>query len=339
VIDAPVTTPTTSRTTSAMPGFTAGHRWLVHLIFVASGAVSLIYQVLWMRQLGTLFGNTAQATATTLTAFFLGLAIGGWVAGNLAPRLRNPLRAYGWVELGVAVEPCCTSAWCASTPRSTRRSFHAFGHQPSLFLALKFVLGVVVLLPAAALIGATFPLVGQYLLRRPDTLGSGATVLYAVNTLGAAPRRLPCGLRAAARLGFRGAYFLAVGLNVLLAAIVLTAARSDGEPLAAPVASGTASEQTLFAFPTWARIRALAFATGLVTLALEVLWTHMFAQVLHNSVYTFALILISFLVALALGSLLAHALIRRRRNPVTTIGALLGTGSLLVGSAPGSSTG
>src|SRR2546428_13877928 len=87
---------------AAASGFTPGHRRLIHAISLLSGAVSLVYQVLWMRQLGVLCGTTAQATATTLTAFFLGLAVGGWGAGRRAPRLHHPLRAYGWVELGIA---------------------------------------------------------------------------------------------------------------------------------------------------------------------------------------------------------------------------------------------
>src|SRR6185295_1413600 len=72
-------------------------------VFFLSGAVSLVYQVLWMRKLGLLFGNTAQAAATTLTAFFLGLALGGHLGGRRAARLGNPLRAYGWVEIGIAL--------------------------------------------------------------------------------------------------------------------------------------------------------------------------------------------------------------------------------------------
>ena len=53
-------------------------------------------------------------------------------------------------------------------------------------------------------------------------------------------------------------------------------------------------------------ITLLALASGFLTLALEVLWTRMFAQVLQNSVYTFAMILAVFLGSLGLGSLLAH---------------------------------
>ena len=41
----------------------------------ASGAASLIYQIVWMRRLALVFGNTTLATSTVLAAFLAGLAI------------------------------------------------------------------------------------------------------------------------------------------------------------------------------------------------------------------------------------------------------------------------
>jgi spermidine synthase len=77
-------------------------RPLVYGLFFASGFAGLVYQVLWMRELGRLFGNTAHASATTLAAFFLGVAAGSLVWGRRAPRMRRPLVVYAWLEAGVA---------------------------------------------------------------------------------------------------------------------------------------------------------------------------------------------------------------------------------------------
>lgn len=68
-------------------------------LFFLSGAAALIYEVLWLKELGRLFGVTAHAAATTLAVFFLGLAAGGWVWGTRSARARNPLRTYGLLEL------------------------------------------------------------------------------------------------------------------------------------------------------------------------------------------------------------------------------------------------
>ncbi|MGL4415237.1 fused MFS/spermidine synthase [Roseinatronobacter monicus] len=74
-------------------------------LFTLSGAAALIYQVLWVRELGLLFGSTAQAAALTIAIFFTGIALGGWLFGRVAGRLARPLRAFGLVEIGVAAGP------------------------------------------------------------------------------------------------------------------------------------------------------------------------------------------------------------------------------------------
>ena len=58
---------------------------MVYVLVFLSGFAGLIYQVLWMKQLGLLLGSTSQATAVTLAAFFAGLAVGSWF-WEVAPR-------------------------------------------------------------------------------------------------------------------------------------------------------------------------------------------------------------------------------------------------------------
>jgi spermidine synthase len=53
-------------------------RGVFHAMVFFSGFAGLLYQILWMRQLGLLLGNTSHAAATTLGVFFLGLATGSW---------------------------------------------------------------------------------------------------------------------------------------------------------------------------------------------------------------------------------------------------------------------
>lgn len=77
-------------------------RVLLWAMVFLSGFACLVYQILWMRQLGLMLGNTSQATALTLALFFGGLAFGGGYWGRRCERLANPLRMYGWLELGIA---------------------------------------------------------------------------------------------------------------------------------------------------------------------------------------------------------------------------------------------
>src|ERR1700682_1990946 len=76
---------------------------LVAVCFILSGATGLIYEVLWARMLGLVFGATTLAVSTVLASFMGGLALGSAIAGRRAATLKRPLRAYGLIEIAIAV--------------------------------------------------------------------------------------------------------------------------------------------------------------------------------------------------------------------------------------------
>lgn len=309
-------------------------------VFFASGAVALVYQVLWMQQLGLLFGNTAQATATTLTAFFLGLALGGWAGGGLAARTHRPLRLYGFLELAIAAGALLYFGLFAAYAGIYPALFRAVGDRPLFLVPVKFGLGVLVLAPAAFFMGTTLPVLGQHVVRHRERLGRAGAALYAVNTLGAAVGAYLAGFHLPRLIGYHRTYALAILVNLVLGILaVLVGRRTPLLPVALSASdtgsprSRTGASADSGPFLTPARIRSLAALTGFVTLALEVLWTRMFSQVLNNSVYTFSIILIVFLLALAAGSGLAHLLARRARGPAVAC-VLLAAGGILVAVTP-----
>lgn len=308
--------------------------WLLGSIFLVSGAASLVYQVLWMKELSLLFGSTAQAAATTLTAFFLGLALGGWAGGKIANRLGNPLRGYGVLELCIALSALLYFALFDVYTNLYPRLYQSLGHQREVLLLLKFLLGIGALLPASFFIGGTLPLLGQHVVRSRGALGRAGSALYAINTLGAVVGVYLAGFQLPPRIGFDRTYFLAMAVNVGIGLVVLMASGRIPPPPRARDRVPEKEPDQPEPVSSWRRVRGLAFLTGFVTLALEVLWTHMFAQVLHNSVYTFSIILITFLAALAAGSLLAHVLIRRNVSPTVAPLCLLGAGAVLVAASP-----
>ena len=72
-------------------------------LFVVSGACGLIYQVVWTRQLVTVFGVTAFAVSTVLVSFMGGMAVGAALLGGLADRVRRPLRMFALLEAGIGL--------------------------------------------------------------------------------------------------------------------------------------------------------------------------------------------------------------------------------------------
>src|ERR1043166_6935641 len=76
---------------------------VISFCFILSGATGLIYEVLWARMLGLVFGATTLAVSTVLAAFMGGLALGSALAGRFASRIRKPIAVYGLMEIGIAI--------------------------------------------------------------------------------------------------------------------------------------------------------------------------------------------------------------------------------------------
>jgi spermidine synthase len=312
---------------------------LVLLLFVASGVAALIYEVLWLKELGRLFGVTAHAAATTLAVFFVGLAAGGFVWGRRASRMAHPLRTYGLLELATALTAVAYFFILAFYRAVYSALFTAVGDHPLLLQGAKVGLAFGVLFLPAFFMGGTLPVMGQFLVRHPRHLGRKASLLYAANTVGAALGAFLAGFYLPVALGFKAAYLVPIALNLVVGGVALVWSRRHETARAAtapaPVVEPTAGVASEGAGAgRYGLVWTAAVVSGFTTLGLEVLWIRMFGQVLQNSVYTFAALLTVFLLALGLGSGLAHLLCRRPWSPWSVLFTLLTLSGLLVGLTP-----
>ena len=73
------------------------------ILLALSGTSALIFQIIWIKQLSLIVGVEVHAIAVAISAFFLGLAAGGWWLGKRADRSDRPVRMYRWIEIGIAI--------------------------------------------------------------------------------------------------------------------------------------------------------------------------------------------------------------------------------------------
>jgi spermidine synthase len=289
--------------TTASDGPTGARGRLLCGLLFASGAAGLIYQVLWMKQLGLLFGNTAQATSTTLAAFFAGLAAGGWFWGRRAGRSRNPLRLYAGLEFGIAITALVYYGILELFYAVYPAVYQSLGDGAAL-IGTKLALALLLIFPPAFCMGGTLPAVGQHLISRPAMFGRTAALLYGVNAFGAAVGVIATVFLLIPTFGFAISYALAIALSVAVGVIAFATPANEApgseQPDAHPAPGATQTQLPPIpgAFGPWS-IAALCFVSGFSVLALEVIWTRMFAQVHSNSVYAFAVMLTVALTGLA----------------------------------------
>ena len=324
---------------------TGGQRlfFLTGLYFL-SGVTGLVLQVVWLYRLGLVFGNAAYATAATLAAFFLGIAIGGWYIGNASTRFKRPLTGYGLMEIGIALTALLWLPAIGFYEAHYAGLVGFLNGNQGLLTVMKFLFSTSLLLLPTVLMGGTFPVLAQYVGagKSLGKLASRGTVLYAVNTLGASLGAFLAGFFLIRTVGVKATYNIAMltATAIGFGAIILDrlpfwrsgeTADSNSKKAKAPPKPAVPG---LSSGLNYRQFVAIAFASGLLALAAETIWTRMFAQVLQNSVYSFSAILVVFLIALGVGGLLAHILVRLSLPVVPSILGLLLLSALLIGLSP-----
>lgn len=316
----------------------ADHFILLCILFFLSGTAGLIFQVIWMYRLGLVFGNAAYATAATLSAFFLGLGLGGWFLGRASAKFRRPLKMYGLMELGVALTALLFVPGLEFYEMYYAESISFLGNSKGILLPMKFIFSALLLILPSFLMGGTFPVLSQYIGKNRTQLSKRGTVLYAVNTVGAALGALLTGFYLILEYGVSFTYYLAVALmfSVGLLAVVLDSL-STPTTVVRKTSRTSIAQGKSFGGPSKLgnlQFIIVAFSSGALALSAETLWTQMFAQVLQNSVYSFALILVVFLLALGMGGFLSHLLVRSRMGSNRVIVLLLSIAAVFIGISP-----
>jgi spermidine synthase len=318
-------------------------RTLVYLLFFASGISGLVYEILWMRKLTLIFGCTTYATSAVLTSFMGGLALGAFLFGRFADRLKNPLRFYAFLEFLIggstvlvmmALLPAMDSVYVAAFRfmGSPETQNVVYGSGPGI-VAVRFLLAIAILIVPATLMGGTLPVISRYFIRRRGKLGLEIANLYAVNTVGAAFGCFLCGFFLIRACGEAKTMVIAVGINVAvgLATLLLSARRDAVVPVTdepapdAPASSPeTPSVATLSAREAAPAVAVSARSTkaafwafglaGFASLAYEVIWTRALINVIGSDVYCFTVILTTFLCGITLGSFVVGRFVDRIRN-------------------------
>jgi spermidine synthase len=286
---------------------------IVFVLFFASGATGLVYQVLWLRQLTLIFGATVYATSAILSTFMGGLALGSYWAGRRADLWTDPpLRTYGKLELGIAAYAVAIP-WLLDRAAVILELAWKLGADRHFALLgiVKFIAIAILILPATTMMGATLPVVSRIAAETARGAGARVGALYAINTIGAVVGTVGAAFVGLPTLGMKRTLAANLGVNALVGIVAWIAGRrvagADDRP--PETAQQTAPDRP------GSRTLIVAFAaSGCAAMVLEVAWTRGLALVLGSSVYAYASMLTAFLLGLAAGAASAAFFLRRRPN-------------------------
>ena len=276
----------------------------------------------WIRQAHLVFGSTTQAVSTVVAVFFLGLAIGSALFGRWSTRIRRPLRAYSWLEIGAGGLALLTPLAFAATSDLYGVAFRAFPDGGAGLLVLRVLLVAVVILPPTVLLGGTLPLFVRHFVARRDGILGGVAGLYSLNTLGATAGCLLAGLVLVPWIGVSGALRVGALAGIASGAVVWLldldrGSRVSGAGSARPAKSVSRLVPVLF------------FLVGAVALANQVLWTRHLSLLVRTTVVTYTLSIGIMLAGIVLGSGLAAVLFRREKRLLLAFGGLQAASGIL----------
>jgi spermidine synthase len=280
------------------------HFPLIIGMFFCSGAASLVYEVAWFRRLELVFGVSTFAIGAVVTAFMLGLAAGSYWAGLAKSVRRRPLVAYAVLEALVAGYAFLFPQLIGAVEQFYSLVFSLPQGSFVSLSALRFVLSLLVLLPATFCMGATLPALAKVISRDHSDAPRRIGWLYSANTLGAVAGTLLAGFWALEHLGIRGTIWLAAALNLAVACGAGLVARRSVSDDATPdpnASSALADVRQEPASPA-RYARAIVGVVGLASMALQLVWTRALIFYVHNSTYAFSAILAVYLLGLGLGA-------------------------------------
>ena len=156
----------------------------VYVTIALSGFTALASEVVWTRLLSLHFGATVYTFALILSVFLAGLGIGSTVASMVARDPAAARRALGWCQLLL----CGAVAWAAYqlTESLTYWPINpSISTSPWYTFQLDMVRCLWVVLPAAILWGASFPLALAAVATTEIDAARLAGGVYAANTVGA----------------------------------------------------------------------------------------------------------------------------------------------------------
>jgi spermidine synthase len=312
---------------------------MLYLLFLLSGLSGLIYQVVWVRVFGNVFGNTIYSASLVVAVFMLGLGVGSYVVGvwsdrRYALRPESLLRAYGCFELLIGALALGVSALLphlgdvsALVSSYSREASGWYGLSAGSYLARAGVI-LVLLAPITLLMGGTLTLLIRHLVRSDaETSGWRIAVLYGINTVGAALGCFLTDFTLVPAAGLVGTQMVAVLFNLVAAAGAFYLGRTQSAP-AAPLRSNRRTagnghvrvsrlqpdrpEQRRFALTSVSMALAMS---GFAAMGMEIVWFRHFTIMLGGFRAVFSLLLTIILVGIGAGSLASGFLQRRVIRP------------------------
>lgn len=289
---------------------------IIPILFFISGWAGLIYEIIWTELLTNLLGSSSVAVSIILTAFMGGLALGSLLLGKFADNWSDQkiIKIYVFIEIGIGVYAILFPFIVTGVENLYIQILKLFPQEIWFNVFTKSLFSIVILVFPTLLMGGTLPLITRVLSRNWENYSKNVSQLYGLNTLGAIFGTLLAGFYLLEQYGISGASMFAASINFLVAFLFFVLLRFGKDKLddlrfeekvEQPKKQKKKANNNTNSLDEFTKLLLISyFISGAAAMFYQVAWTRSLALVLGTSTYAFTVMLATFLLGIALGSLL-----------------------------------
>ena len=299
------------------------------LLFIGlfSGATIFIYEVIWMRLLSLTFGTTTTASAIVIATFMAGLGLGGLYWGRVVDRIKKKTLFLSLIEFGIGLSGLLILFILPHLSGFYKLLYNKFHTQSMPLFIISISAFIIIFLPTM-LMGGILPVLVKLYVHTNNRIGPGIGILYTTISVGGIIGAGLTGTILIRNLGQFQTQILAIAINLAMGLITLLFLGSES----------TVKNEKEIEIEIHRRdsllLLAVATITGFIGLALEIFWLRALSIFLANTAYTFAVVLVVYLLGISIGGYLyTRCLSQTKRGHIWLVITLSVIGGYVIATA------
>jgi len=262
------------------------------VIFFLTGFSSLIYQIVWQRLLTLYYGVGSVSIALIVSVYMLGLGIGSLAGGYWSERAKDRFFFFAVIELLIGLFGMASIPFLDFLGRHTAGSNYTW----------MFIYNFLFLCFPTFLMGITLPLLTKIYNQLAPNFMRTVSVLYFINTLGAALGCLFASYFLISFFGLGATVMITAVLNIVLAGAIYGlkfVPHIEAVSVEENVSQGSGFTGVFLGKAAYTMI----FITGFLDIGYQIIWMRIISVMIKDSPYAFSSVLFVYLLGVALGSL------------------------------------
>jgi len=294
---------------------------IIYTLFFATGAVGLIYQIVWFKYLSLFLGNTTYAQMIVLSSFLGGLALGNYYIGKKIDGSQNPVKIYALLELSVGIY-CLLypilSDFLGNIFISTASNLNVES-QNIIFIILRLIISSVLLFIPTFAMGGTLPVLSKFFVDKVGAAQEKVGWLYFLNSLGAVLGVILAGFLLIRIYGLDFTTYSAATVNIGLGLIAFFISKNINLGKLKTESKNETTNRNDDEFINLKIVKLAIVAagiSGMAALLYEMVWVRLLINFLGSSTYAFSIMLAAFISGIAIGSFIVSKRFMNKFNRI-----------------------